>query len=67
MGQTHDLEKRIAEHNGEDAGHTKKEQPWMLVWKQCVSTRSEAMILERQIKKRGAKRFLEDIGKKKPG
>jgi putative endonuclease len=33
-----------------------------LIYKIQFSTRSEAMLLEQKIKKRGAKRYLEDIG-----
>jgi len=34
--------------------------PWELVLQIKVSDRSEAMILEKKIKKRGAKRYIED-------
>jgi putative endonuclease len=43
------------------ASHTKKEQPWIMIWTQAVETRKEAMSLEKKIKKRGAKRFLQDL------
>ncbi len=62
VGQTQDLTKHLAEHNSELAGHTRKEQPWLLVWHHRVGNRKEAMILERKIKKRGASRFLSDQG-----
>jgi putative endonuclease len=65
-GQTHDLIKRLLEHNGEDAGHTLKEQPWKIVWYTKLPTRSDAVILERKIKKRGAKRFLDDMSNAQP-
>ncbi|MFN7654355.1 MAG: GIY-YIG nuclease family protein [Cyclobacteriaceae bacterium] len=67
VGQTNNLEKRLDEHNSEVAGHTKKEQPWKLVWHKTVSTRGEALLLERKIKKRGASRFLEDLSRSQPG
>ena len=67
VGQTNNLEKRLDEHNSEVAGHTKKEQPWRLVWHKIVFTRSEALLLERKIKKRGAARFLEDLSRSQPG
>ena len=60
-GQTLDLSKRLAEHNSELAGHTKKEQPWKVVWFQAVKSRKEAMNLEQKIKRRGAKRFINDL------
>jgi putative endonuclease len=37
--------------------------PWELVWSQPTSTRSEAMQLEKGIKKRGISRFLTDLQK----
>jgi putative endonuclease len=57
-GQTYDLAKRLLEHNSELAGHTRKEQPWKLIWALEVASRKEAIRLETKIKKRGAGRFL---------
>jgi len=34
---------------------------WVLVWKTEFPARTEALKFERKIKKRGIKRFLEDI------
>ncbi|MCK6616578.1 MAG: GIY-YIG nuclease family protein [Cyclobacteriaceae bacterium] len=67
VGQTHDLNKRLEEHNSDQAGHTKKEQPWKILWQQQVNARADALALERKIKKRGAKRFLQDSSIIKPG
>lgn len=67
VGQTNDLDKRLLEHNSSEAGHTKKEQPWKVIWFHIVQTRSEALKLEKKIKKRGAQRFLIDIKKLSPG
>jgi len=39
---------------------TKGGSPWELVLQIEVSNRSEALILEKSIKKRGAKRYLDD-------
>jgi putative endonuclease len=63
VGQTYDLEKRLADHNSDLAGDTKNDQPWQVIWSQQVQTRMEAMALEKKIKKRGAKRFLEDLSR----
>ena len=62
VGQTQNVEKRLREHNSEKARYTKAGQPWNVVWTQEVSSRGEAMELERKVKKRGAKRFLQDNG-----
>ena len=61
--QMYDFQKRLAEHNGEMAGHTHKEQPWEMIWHCIVNSRAEAMKLEKVIKKRGAGRFLIDLDK----
>ncbi|MDF1590593.1 MAG: GIY-YIG nuclease family protein [Desulfobacterales bacterium] len=62
-GQTHDLETRIAQHNdpGNDLSKTTKrfQGPWRLVWSKPVRTGSESVRLERKIKKRGIRRFLD--------
>ena len=61
-GQTKDLDRRINEHNDPnylDTRTTKRfEGPWELIWTKECETRSEAMILERAIKKRGISRYL---------
>ena len=49
-GQTQDLEKS-----------TKHGTPLKLIYSSECYSRSEAMILEKRIKKRGAKRFLEKL------
>ncbi|MBG6061374.1 putative endonuclease [Flavobacterium sp. CG_9.1] len=61
-GQTHDLADRLYRHNSGFSLSTKSGMPWILIYQVEHSTRSEAMILENKIKKRGAKRFLEDLG-----
>ena len=60
-GQTYDLVKRLEEHNSELAGYTQKEQPWKLIWSIKVATRANAVRLEKQIKARGAQRYLTDL------
>jgi putative endonuclease len=62
-GQTVDFENRLAEHNRGETSSIKHGAPWTLVWTKEASSRSEAMKLENQIKKRGAKRFLEDVSR----
>jgi putative endonuclease len=62
IGQTNNFESRIHRHNSGHEKFTKSGLPWILIWKNEVSTRSLAMKLEKQIKKRGAKRYLEKLG-----
>ena len=62
-GQTEDLSRRIEEHNRGKTPGMEKGIPWEIVYTREFNTRSEAMKLERYIKKRGASRFLEDLKK----
>jgi len=48
-------------HNSGLSLSTKSGKPWELIYQIPFSTRSEAMHIELKIKKRGAKRYLEDI------
>jgi len=65
-GSTNDIERRLNQHNNPEFIGTlttkRFKGPWKLVWKKEHSSRSEAMILERRIKKRGIRRFLEKGG-----
>ncbi|MFW5722550.1 MAG: GIY-YIG nuclease family protein [Desulfohalobiaceae bacterium] len=62
-GQTDDLEKRVRQHNDPDYTYTCTTKrfpgPWELVWHAQLASRTEALILERKIKKRGIGRFLQ--------
>ena len=59
VGQTSDIDQRLERHNQGRVKSTKYGIPWGIVLQLDVSTRSEAMILEKQIKKRGARRYIE--------
>ena len=60
-GQTKDFKRRFERHNNSEMNYTKKGVPWELVKTFEVETRSEAIKLERKIKKRGAKRYLDNL------
>ena len=60
VGQTADIDKRLERHNQGKVPSTKYGVPWELVLQQEVSDLSEAVLLERKIKKRGAKRYIDD-------
>ena len=59
-GQTYNLEKRLEEHNRGKTPFMAKGKPWKLIYSKAVDSRADALKLEKQIKKRGAKRFLDD-------
>ena len=60
-GQTNNLEERIKRHNKCLVKSTKNGTPWRLVYSVKFGTRSESLLFELKIKKRGAKRFLESL------
>ena len=62
-GSTQNLENRIVEHNQGETKSIKHGIPWEVIWQKQLPTRAEAMQLETKIKKRGAKRFLEDLSR----
>jgi putative endonuclease len=60
VGQTANIDRRLKRHNLGIVPSTKSGVPWELVLQIEVLSRSEAMVLERKIKRRGAKRFLDN-------
>ncbi|MDH3321905.1 MAG: GIY-YIG nuclease family protein [Flavobacteriaceae bacterium] len=60
VGQTHNINERFKRHNNGFVPSTKSGLPWELVLTLKVETRSEALKLEKKIKKRGIKRYLLD-------
>ena len=60
MGQTQSITSRLERHNKGLVASTKTGLPWDLKLTIKVKSRSEALFLEKRIKKRGAKRYLED-------
>jgi len=60
-GHTINLERRLAEHNRGKTKILARGVPWTIVYISILDSRSKAMMLENSIKKRGAKRFLDDF------
>lgn len=61
VGQTNSIEIRLLKHNTGEVTSTKHGLPWKIVTTFELQTRTEAIKLERKIKKRGIKRYLQDI------
>jgi len=59
-GHTEDIERRLEEHNRGKTPFSAKGMPWTLIYSKECSSRTEAIKLEKFIKKRGAARFLND-------
>lgn len=62
VGQADNANARLERHNKGIVSYTKRGAPLKRIWLKEVQNRSEAMVLERKIKGRGAKRYLQDIG-----
>ena len=60
VGHTNNIEKRLTTHNRGGKKYTTKGIPWVLIEKYNCASRSEAMQLEKKIKKRGIKRYLDE-------
>ena len=65
-GQTDDIEKRLLQHNDPENTFTRTTSrfkgPWHLLHKIECPHRTDAIQLERRVKKRGIRRLLEDHG-----
>jgi putative endonuclease len=62
IGHTEDMSRRLMEHNKGYCRWTRSGVPWELLYQAEFSSKGEAMKLENRIKKRGAWRYLSDIG-----
>ena len=63
-GYSDNVERRLSQHNNPEyqGSRTTKifQGPWDIIWAQECSSQSEAVVLERKIKKRGIGRYLQD-------
>jgi putative endonuclease len=55
-----DMKRRLAEHNRGKTPFMDAGKPWKIMFSKDLNSRQEAVKLENFIKKRGAKRFLDD-------
>jgi putative endonuclease len=60
-GSAENPETRLRQHNSGKNSSTRHGIPWAIVYVDTFATRREALALERRIKARGAKRFLDDL------
>ena len=52
---------RLKEHLYNHKGFTANAKDWVIIYEKILQTKSEALKLEKLIKKRGAKRYLNNI------
>ena len=58
IGQTNNLEDRITRHNQYRCKYTKYKGPWILIGYKICNSRSEAVRLEKQLKKNKNKNIV---------
>jgi putative endonuclease len=59
IGQTKDLDERIARHNLGHSHSTKAKRPWKLMYQEDYQTRSEAQKREYCLKRKKSKKYIE--------
>jgi putative endonuclease len=68
VGQSKDVQKRLARHNRGDMIATRHARPWELVFAMEFPSRAEAMQWECQVKAHKSRRYLESlIGRRSAG
>jgi len=68
IGQTNDLMERLRRHNRGLEKYTSKKMPWKIFWKAEVSSRGEAMKLEKKLKNlKSTKRMMEFVSNSEVG
>ena len=61
VGSTDDVQRRLVEHNDTRGDtFTHKHGPWILVWQEQFSSRSEAMVKEKQIKSMKSAKWIRE-------
>jgi putative endonuclease len=60
VGHTNNIKERLKRHNTGRSTYTSKGMPWNLAKEYLCASRSEAVQLEKEIKSRGIKRYIED-------
>jgi len=61
IGQTSDIDKRIAEHNAGLSGYTKRYIPWEIILTEEFETRSQSMKREKELKSERGRRFIWEL------
>ncbi|MEX0274873.1 MAG: GIY-YIG nuclease family protein [Flavobacteriaceae bacterium] len=59
VGHTGDLGDRLYRRNNGESKYTKGSGDWRLVWKRVFPTRSAAMAMEREIKAKKSRKYIE--------
>ena len=63
-GYSSDVEERFKKHNLGFSTFTSTGTPWEIIWTSIFMQKSDALKLEKKIKKRGARRYMTDLKRK---
>ena len=68
IGSTDNIEKRLKQHNSKQfKGWTNRYDNWILVYKECFNSRTEALIREKEVKAmKGGNEFKKLVGTHNP-
>lgn len=66
IGQSGDIEKRLAQHRAGRVQSTKSRTGWKLVYREQLATRIEAIRRERQIKRQKSRAYIERLVRTSP-
>jgi len=61
VGSTHDLERRLTEHNHRNTKSTRSGIPWEMVYSKEVEDHTAALKLERKIKSMKSRKYIEEL------
>ena len=61
VGQCEDLDKRMSKHNDGFSKYTASKGPWRLKYFETVTTRTEALKREKQIKNMKSRKYIEQL------
>jgi len=61
VGSTRDLDVRVARHNQGGSRYTKSKRPWKVIYSEKFENKSDALIRERQIKRRKSREYVETL------
>jgi putative endonuclease len=61
IGSTPDVNWRLVRHNLGWSRSTKRKIPWKVVYTECYATKHEALVREKEIKRKKSKKYIERL------
>jgi len=59
IGSTSDIDKRLLKHNLGGTASTRPGRPWKLVYTETLQNKTEALVREKEIKKKKSRKYIE--------